>query len=236
MFLARKAIETLLDEGKLMERGSYCKKYLQQSSYDLRLGSDVYVGGKSAPKKLTEAYPYLNIKPGQFAILTCHEKINLQKGDIEHGERSHMAFIAVRTTFKMQGLVNISGFHVDPTHQGTLLFAVQNVGPIDILLKYLEPTFTIFFAPVEGDIGDPRGKEKDVRDVRFKPKLEGIPLQAVQNLGGGSVTMSELRKEISDLRRIVLIYGPIVVAALIALILDIIQHWQASPAPKLPGS
>jgi dCTP deaminase len=222
MFLARKEIETLLDAGKLIERGSYDKKYVQQSSYDLRLGSDVYVGGRGAPRKLTEAFPYLTLKPGQFAILTCHEKINLQKGDVQKGERSYMAFIAVRTTFKMQGLVNISGFHVDPTHQGTLLFAVQNVGPIDILLKYLEPTFTIFFAPVEGDIGDPRDVEKG---VRFKPKLEGIRLQDVQSLGGGSVTISELRKEITDLRRIVLVYGPIVVAALIALIVDIIQHW-----------
>ncbi|HEX8815115.1 MAG TPA: hypothetical protein VF753_06415 [Terriglobales bacterium] len=222
MFLARKRIETLLDAGKLMEDGTYCKKYLQQCSYDLRLGSDVYVGGKSAPKKLTEAFPYLTLKPGQFAILTCHERINLQKGDIHAGEQSYMGFIAVRTTFKMQGLVNISGFHVDPTHQGTLLFAVQNVGPIDILLKYLEPTFTIFFSEVRGDIGETRGDEKG---VRFKPKLEGIRLQDVQNLGGGSVTISQLRKEISDLKRIVLIYGPVVVAALVALIVDVIQHW-----------
>jgi len=159
--------------------------------------------------------------------LTSYESINLQKGDLQKGERSCMAFIALRSTFKMQGLVNISGFHVDPTHQGTLLFAVQNVGPSDILLKYLEPTFTIFFALVEGDIGDPRSDEKG---VRFKPKLEGIRIQDVQSLGGGSVTISELRKEITELRRIVLVYGPVVVAALIALIVDLIQHWQAPSA------
>jgi len=227
MFLARREIETLLDAGRLMERGTYDKKYVQQSSYDLRLGQDVYVGGKGAPKKLSKEFPYLTVKPGQFAILTCYESINLQKGDLQKGERSCMAFIALRSTFKMQGLVNISGFHVDPTHQGTLLFAVQNVGPSDILLKYLEPTFTIFFALVEGDIGDPRSDEKG---VRFKPKLEGIRIQDVQSLGGGSVTISELRKEITELRRIVLVYGPVVVAALIALIVDLIQHWQAPSA------
>ncbi len=229
MFLARREIETLVAEGKLIEHDRYDKRYVQQSSYDLRLGSDIYVGGESAPNKITKEFPYLTLKPGQFAILTCYENINLQKGDLQKGEPSYMAFIALRSTFKMQGLVNISGFHVDPTHQGTLLFAVQNVGPIDILLKYLEPTFTIFFAPVQGDIGETRGDEKG---VRFKPKLEGIPLHAVQNLGGGSVTISELRKEITDLRRILFIYGPIAVAALIALIVDIIQHWQATPVAK----
>jgi dCTP deaminase len=219
MFLARNRIETLLDAGHLIE--GYDKKHVQQSSYDLRLGEDIYVGGKSAPRKLTPDYPYLTLKPGQFAILTCYENINLQKGDPQKGESSYMGFIALRSTFKMQGLVNISGFHVDPTYQGTLLFAVQNVGPSDILLKYKEPTFTIFFACVDGDVGDLRSNEKD---VRFKPGKKGIPLQAVQNLGGGSVTISELRKEISNLRRIVLVYGPVVVAALIALIIDLIQR------------
>lgn len=228
MFLAREQIEKLVGAGKLIAE-RYDKGQLQQSSYDLRLGSDVYVGGKSAPKKLSDAFPYLTIKPGQFAILTCYEGINLQKGDLEKGELSHMAFIALRSTFKMQGLVNISGFHVDPTHQGTLLFAVQNVGPSDILLKYKEPTFTIFFAQVKGDIGPTRSNEIG---VRFKPKLEGIRLQDVQSLGGGSVTISELRKQITDLRRIVLVYAPIVVAALIALILDIVQHWQSAPVTK----
>lgn len=230
MFLARREIERLVGQGKLLDFERYDKNRVQQSSYDLRLGGDIYVGGESAPRKLTKCSPYLTLKPGQFAILTCYENINLQKGDCEKGEPSYMGFIALRSTFKMQGLVNISGFHVDPTHQGTLLFAVQNVGPIDILLKYLEPTFTIFFARVEGDIGETRGQEQG---VRFKPKLEGIPLPAVQNLGGGSVTISELRKEITDLKRVVYIYGPIVVAALIALIIDIIQHWQTtSIAPK----
>lgn len=208
MFLSHDRIKQLAAEGRLID-GYYEEAYLHQSSYDLRLGSQVYVAGKNAPEDLTDEMPYLTLAPGQFAMLTCYERVNLR----DTGEEKYMAFIALRSKFKFQGLVNISGFHVDPTHRGTLLFAVQNVGPRDILLRFKEPTFTIFFARVMDGIGPEERKE-----------LNGIELQDVQNLGGGSFTISELRKEITELRRIVLLYGPIVVAALIALIVDIIQH------------
>jgi hypothetical protein len=40
-----------------------------------------------------------------------------------------MAFISMRTAFKFKGLVNISGFHVDPGYKGKLIFAVFNASP-----------------------------------------------------------------------------------------------------------
>ena len=217
MFLARTEIERLADQGKLIDF-NYEKACVRQSSYDLRLGTEVYVVGKDAPEKLTDELPYISLAPGQFALLTCFEHVNLR----DTGEEKYMGLIALRSGFKFQGLVNISGFHVDPTHVGTLLFAVQNVGPSDIRLKYKMPTFTIFFAQVKGDIGPGRDKEPE---TQFKPRLEGIRLQDVQLLGGASVTISELRKEIDQLRRIVLVYGPIVVAALIALVVNLIRNW-----------
>lgn len=215
MFLSRDAIRVHAEKGQLIDCG-YNPDCLRQSSYDLRLGPQVYIAGTNAPQNLTEQKPYLTLTPGQFAILTCYERLNLR----DTGEQKYMAFISLRSKFKFQGLVNISGFHVDPTHRGTLLFAVQNVGPSDILLKYNQPTFTIFFAEVTEGIGNGR-----------KDPLEGIRLEDVQNLGGGSVTISELRKEIVELRRIVLVYGPIVVAALIALFANLVRIWSSSPAP-----
>ena len=149
----------------------YREEFVKQASYDLRLGDEVYIVGHRAPDKLTSGKPYVLIAPGQFGILTSHESIKMPE--------NLLAFIAIRTQFKMQGLVNISGFHVDPTFQGKLLFAVQNVGPADIRLKFGEPTFSIFFSTLaEGTIGDDRGKE----EVHFKQNLKGIRLQDVQLL------------------------------------------------------
>ncbi len=179
---------------------------MNQSSYDLRLGGDTYVVGKKAPRKLDNDNPYLVLKPGQFAILTCHEKISLP--------RDIMGFITLRNRYKMQGLVNVSGFHVDPTFQEQLVFAVQNVGATEIRLKYLERTFTIFFAQVDKNV-DP--------NVKDATRRLGITLEDIAQLGGSTITLSKLKEEMDQLRRTVFVYAPIVVAATIALIVALLK-------------
>src|SRR5713101_2183032 len=106
MFLARTRIHELATaEQPLFEDGTYDSGRTQQSSYDLRLGSEAYLVGADAPVFLDDDQQYLTIPPGQFAILTCYEKVNIPK--------NMMGLIALRNRLKMQGLVNISGFHVD---------------------------------------------------------------------------------------------------------------------------
>jgi dCTP deaminase len=209
MFLAKSRIEHLAKAPQpLFEDDTFDSDRIQQSSYDLRLGSEAYLVGADAPVFLNENQQYLTIPPGQFAILTCYEKINLP--------RNIMGLIALRNRLKMQGLVNISGFHVDPTFRGNLIFAVNNAGPSDVRLRYKDPTFMIFFADVNGDIGKDRQEQK-------KP-LSGIPLEYVQYLGGSSVTLTKLQKEIDDVRRKMMIYAPLAVAALLALFLNLLRR------------
>jgi dCTP deaminase len=180
------------------------KDCVQECSYDLRLGPEVYTVGKRAPETISAKFPYVSLPPGAFAILTCLELLHMPK--------EIMAFITLRNRYKMQGLVNVSGFHVDPTFKGRLVFAVQNVGPNDIKLKYGDRTFTIFFANV--------GKnDKD----RKNPARTGILLEDVQQLGGNSVTLLKLKKDIDHLRTILVVYAPVAVALLIALIVTIIK-------------
>jgi dCTP deaminase len=189
----------------------FCHEYVRQASYDLRLGEEIYIMGRRAPEKLTDRNPFVSIPPGQFALLTTHEEVRIPD--------SILAFITLRFSFKLQGLVNVSGFHVDPTYQGKLLFAVQNVGPSDIRLKYGEPTFSIFFATLTSpSIGESRGKEQ----AEFK-RLKGIRLQDVQSLGGNNLTLARVQKDLDRLRTLVLIYGPFAVAAAIALFAILIK-------------
>lgn len=213
MFLARDEIVRLVEEEGLLISKEYHENCVRQASYDLRLGREYYIVGHEAPEKLSDKSPYLSLAPGQFAILTCFEEIKMP--------RNYLAFIALRSTFKFQGLVNISGFHVDPTYEGTLLFAVQNVSSSDIRLKFQERTFTIFFAELKGNIEKSRGDEAL---TQYKG-LRGIELQHVQMLGGASVTIAKLQQDLDQLRRWVVIYGPIIVAALIAFIVDLIKNW-----------
>lgn len=201
------------DNKDLFEDGFYDKEQVKQTSYDLRLGTEFYISGRKAPEHLSEKNPYVSLRPGQFAILTCHERLTIPP--------EVMGFITLRNRFKMQGLVNVSGFHVDPTFKGRLVFAVQNVGPNDIRLKYMDPTFTIFFA----EVAEPSKKERAPR--------RGIELEDVQQLGGNSITLSKLKKDMDAIKLILLIYAPFAVALFIALIMNIIKT-SGGAATKIP--
>ena len=207
MFLAKSRIELLAERTRPM-LDPFAKDCVQQSSYDLRLGTQAYLVGADAPVFLSDSEQYLTIPPGQFALLTCYEKLDIPD--------NIMGFIALKNSLKMQGLVNISGFHVDPTFKGTLIFAVNNAGPSDIRLRLKEPTFAIYFADVDGNIGKPRREQQT--------PLEGIPLHFIQYLGGSSVTLTKLQKEIEDLRTKMMIYAPLAVAALLALFLNLLRR------------
>ena len=212
-FLAHRELLFEMDHGQLITE-NYETRWVRQCSYDLRLGKELYLAGESTPRFLSEEEPYVSLPPGQFAILTCHEIVDIP--------RNMMAFLSVRSKYKLEGLVNISGFHVDPTFKGVLRFGVQNVGPADILLKLYEPTFTIFFAKLTSDeIGVDRDQEED---IHFKQGLRGIRLEDVQLLGGRNFTLSTLQKEVDRLRTLVNIYGAAAVSALVALILRLIFH------------
>jgi dCTP deaminase len=170
----------------------------------MRLGEEYFLVGSESPKRLTDEEPYLCLPPGQFALLTTYESVEIPK--------SLIAFISVRTQFKLQGLVNISGFHVDPTFKGTLQFAVQNLSSNDIRLKFKEPTFTIFFSELsDGNVG----KYRD-------PDGTGISLKHVQMFGGSSVTIASLHKEVDRLRMLITIYGGIAAAALVGILIKLL--------------
>jgi dCTP deaminase len=207
MFLSKQLIRQRCNQGdaSLISVATFEEANLRQASYDLRLGIESYVVGHDLPIRLSGDKPYLIIAPGQFALLTTQEILRLPDDLI--------AFITLRNRFKMQGLINVSGFHVDPTHKGILVFAVNNIGPDDIRLKLSECTFTIFFAQVAPGI----------EDERRPPFGNELPREYVQLLGGASITLTKLQKELEDLRTKVLLYAPLGIALLIALMLNLLK-------------
>jgi hypothetical protein len=104
-----------------------------------------------------------------------------------------LGLISLRNSCKMQGLVNISGFHVDPTHKGWLVCAVNNVGPSDVRLRLMEPTFPIFFAKVQGSICDARDPLPDrlLNQITF-PLDRGVAEEKFDLLQGAA-TLSLVR-------------------------------------------
>jgi dCTP deaminase len=183
----------------------YDEKNLKEACYDLRIGDEVFLSEKRVPTRLSDRDPYVILPPGQFALVKTFEKIRVP--------REFVAFISIRSKLKFQGLINISGFHVDPTYEGHLIFSVQNVGPNDIRLEFRDPAFMIMWAR----LSMPYKKE----DEGGRPRPQGydrITLEMMAQLGGPSVTLVSLQKRVEKLSLSLKIYGGFAVAASVAVL------------------
>ena len=184
---------------------------VKKANYDLRLGEDVYVTTERIPKKLTTMGKdgVVSIEPGEFGILMTHEYIFVPT-DL-------MGFISIRLTHKQKGLVNISGFHVDPGFYGRLMFAVFNAGPNDVPLRYKEPVFMVMFNELTKD--GPRVKKSKWTGMK------NIPIETLSGLRGTSVSVRNLDERIKRLEMVFPIALTGVVSVLVAVIAWVLTHW-----------
>ncbi|WEV50113.1 hypothetical protein OZX61_12000 (plasmid) [Acinetobacter sp. ESL0695] len=62
-----------------------------------------------------------------------------------------LAFISFKAKYKYKGLINVSGFHVDPGWYGKLTFSIYNAGPSDIALEKGDPFALIWYADLDNE-------------------------------------------------------------------------------------
>jgi dCTP deaminase len=162
------------------------------AAYTLRVGSEVYVSPSEAEqdaKTITirklgggEAF---TIPAGQFAFLLTLEKITVPPGAI--------AFISMKSGIKLRGLVNVSGFHVDPGYSGNLIFAVFNAGPKTVHLKQGDDCFLIWYA----DLDNPESKRVRAPGTGFT----SIPTDLVTKISGELMSFDGLNAKIKKLEK-----------------------------------
>jgi len=199
MFLSQSDIEAKKNE-IFPVKDHFDPSNLSEASYDLRVGDEVFLSEDRVPTRLCEGSPFVLLPPGQFALVKTYEKIKIPKELI--------GLISIKSKFKFQGLINISGFHVDPTYEGHLIFAVQNVGPSDIRLKLGEKVFMIMFAGLQTPYtGKPR-----------QPGYDSISLDQMAQLGGPSVTLAQLKNNLDRMSLSLKIYGALAIAIFVAVI------------------
>lgn len=121
-----------------------------------------------------------SIPPGQFAFVLTEEVVNVPPGA--------MAFISMKATFKLKGLVNVSGFHVDPGWCGPLIFSVFNAGPSPVHLQRGLPLFLIWYADL--DAASERRKTQ--------PGPASIPPHIINNITGAIGSLYALDKRLGD--------------------------------------
>jgi dCTP deaminase len=181
------------------------KENFSHWKYKLRLGNMVYLSTDDAPRKLKKG-EYVTIKPGDFALLITKEEV-LIPTDV-------MAFISMRFDYKQKGLINVSGFHVDPYYHGKLIFSAFNAGPRDIVLREADQVFMIFFQR----LCSPITKSLPTKGYDF------IPAEMVEQIRGRTATLASNATRLDKLEFYIKILGGIGIA-IFTLLLGIILRW-----------
>ena len=181
----------------------------QGASIQLRLGDEYYVTDMDVPKYLSASEDSLQIPGGQFALLKTHERVEVP--------RDYMALISLRSGTKLKGLVNVSGFHVDPNYEGPIQYGVFNAGPTTIVLRRRDTLFLVFFYRLA------ESAEKEYcYGGKPKERLDGGLISALK---GRPVSLASLDKDVDSLKLQVRIFiGPFgtLFAAVVALIVKVV--------------
>jgi dCTP deaminase len=174
----RKQLEHLIVE--------YDKSRLDRATYRLRIGPEVYVSPTGLPddpknKSKTQLQPGqgFTVPAGQFALLLTEESVEVPS--------QALAFISMRARYKYRGLVNVSGFHVDPGFKGRLIFAVFNAGPGPVHLARGEECFHIWYASLEG-----------ATDLPIKAGYDSIPSDIINSISGEIQSFAGLDSTIKE--------------------------------------
>lgn len=186
------------------QRAKECfKRCFKSWRCDLRLGREVYISSEEAPRRLKRG-EFVTIKPGDFVLLLTRENLNLPD-DV-------MGFISMRFDYKEKGLINVSGFHVDPNYHGKLIFSAFNAGPKDIVLRESDPVFMIFFERMQFTSTE-SGKGPE---VRFG--FNHIPAKMVEEIQGKSVTLSANSNRLDRMEFYMKVMGGIIIAGGVSFI------------------
>ncbi len=179
-FLGNKAILKCIKDNKVIK--PFNKTRIKNGAYELSLGGQVFLtNSKSKEIKKVEPEGIIHIEPGQFALLLTEETVKIPEDKI--------GFISIKAKIKFKGLVNVSGFHVDPDFNGQLLFSVYNAGPATITLKRGENYFPLWLAELS---------EKQ-KYIGTHPNQDSIPSNPIEALSQGEFPSPQtLKKEISD--------------------------------------
>lgn len=233
--------ETLLKrikEEELIE--GFDEELIDCSAYTLRLGGEAFItkDGKDREAALQrgttpgllilDERDTVSIPSGQFALLLTEEVVRIPN--------NALGFISVKAGRKFDGLINVSGFHVDPGWNGKLIFAVFNAGPQTIVLERREKLFLLFYSDLTDSLS--RLPAKSGR-VKRKPGHQFLPAEMIQKMSGPVPSLFKLNETTKDLEaKVGTVEGRVLLAAgtaSLALIISLALFGRALWTPKDPA-
>ena len=186
------------------------KSRTREANHRLAMGEEYFVT-KSATNKNGASETTTKLEPGDsffipsghFGFLVTEERICMPHNAI--------GFLSIQTNTKFLGLVNISGFHVDPGSNGKIIFAVFNAGPDPVHIKRGDEIFRLWIASLD--------------DVDEEPRSQGshcsIPSQIVNQISGDLESLQTLATRIASVESRVSTHR-VLFGACVALLVTII--------------
>lgn len=220
----------LLKEGKAKAIVQpFDERKIDCSAYTLTLGSEAYVtpsfgdSPRNSVKQCLDCPELVDIggvlqmrgggivviPPGQFAFLLTEETISIPP--------ETMGFISLKSKPKFGGLINVSGFHVDPGFRGKLIFSVFNAGPRSLQIARGDPLFLLWIADLSGEV-----------QKRFQKTTVGyaeISSDLVTKVATENHSLQSLSQKVERLTGLVTLV--ISVATAMAIFLGLVAAWLA---------
>jgi dCTP deaminase len=191
----------------------YDKDAVNACCYELSVGEEAFVTGESAKKINLKEGESISVPPGQVVLILTRETIKMPL--------TALGLLSIRFGLKVRGLINISGFHVDPGFEGKLVFSMYNAGVQNIQLSYGSRIFLLWLNSIDQPTTDKYHGKHD--------KQEHLPDDAITNLGARmpspftlekdvEALRNELRNEVSKLRTILGVAVTLALGAFVASI------------------
>lgn len=209
----------------------YNPDQIVRGAYELLMGSEAFITSTDSKKKvqLADGEPVV-IPPGQFGLLLTEESVKIPLNII--------AFISMKFRVKSRGLINVSGFHVDPGFEGRLKFSVYNAGSTNITITRGERVFPIWFCHLTGDEeksgGEHWGQDAITSDdqnrmhgeVASPGQLKKDIVDLEQNLRNDSAKLEQdLKKDFSKLEQSHGNFKWILTVVSVLLLVTLIRSW-----------
>ncbi|VVN18813.1 dCTP deaminase domain-containing protein [Pseudomonas fluorescens] len=161
------------------------------AAISLTVGNEVYITPSNekdpnVKQILDDKKPQFVIPKGQFALLLTAETLYVPT--------TALAFISFKAKYKFKGLINVSGFHVDPGWKGQLTFSVYNAGPTDIVLERGKPFALIWYADLDSTATAENAK-------KYETPVKKLNSDKISDMTGEVFSPFKLKQEIDDLKK-----------------------------------
>lgn len=183
---------------------------IKHAAYELALGNEAFVTSfETGVKQILKEGEQLRIPPGHFGLLITKEVVKVPNDAI--------ALISIRASVKFRGLVNISGFHVDPGYEGQLQFAVYNAGSQAVVLDFEQRIFMIWYASLDQATEDGYSGSRGKRSGILAHDVEQIQGD-IASPGALKTAFDELEKRMVSIEKDLLLWRTIGIALLLLVL------------------